>query len=214
MKKKRTLLYLLLFFSSSWVFGQSDGFQSSVNNGFGLKIGAVGNIWKSDHLTTKSVFSPGIELGATFGVTENIGIFATYQSIGQGKTSENEVDYLVYTHRAKHQNILLGAHYVMGSTSSKWRYKIQAGIHIPTSQVQIFFDLSDAYSDLRLKGTGLTAGAGISYFLAPFISIDMGIAWMSGKYHQSEFLGIAHKESVKYTMPQISVGLQYHFNGR
>lgn len=210
---KTIFLIIALVCYSSVTFGQ-DSYQASVNEGFSLRVSGIVSPWKCGIITDKFVTGAGVDISATFGITENFAIFGSFEHLFNTKLDNKEVDFLIYTDKVKHQNLLAGLRYNGGSTSSRLRYNIDAGLVNSTSTVQIFHDQHDVYLDIILKGLGFHAGGGIEYFLTPFMSLDASAGISIGGYRSSEYLGISHAESLKWTSIRMLLGIHYHFAGR
>jgi hypothetical protein len=210
---KYTLLLYCLWFWNNNLVAQVE-FQTSVNEGFGIRISGITELWKANIITEKRITGPGVDIAATYGISEKIGLYGNFQHIFGAKLSPVEVDFLIYTNRVSHQNLKAGLRYVGGSTSSKIRYTVEAGILRPVSVVQLFQDQFDNFIDMRLKGIGFSLDAGLAYFASPFLSLDLTAGYGMGKYRSSEYLGITYKESLQWSQLQITLGAHYHFAGR
>lgn len=208
-----TTLLLLLIVSVTTSFTQ-EVYQISVNKGLGLRASFLAATWNNENISDKQVICPGLDVTITAGITESFGVYGGYQQTFEVGLAEKELDFLLTTQNVKNQNYLLGLRYVPGSTSSSFRFNVHAGIIFATTDVQMFDDHSDLSVDIRLKGPGVNAGLGVSYFVSPFLSLDLTAGYVTGKYKVSEFLGITHKENVSYTNIQGLLGLHYHFKGR
>jgi len=210
---KYTLLIYCLWFWNTNLAAQ-DGFQASVNEGFGIRVSGMTELWKGNIITEKMITGAGVDIAATYGISEKIGLYGNFQHIFGTKLNPVEIGFLIYANRVSHQNLKAGLRYVGGSTSSKFRYTVEAGILKPVSIVQLFQDQFDNYIDMRLKGIGFSLGAGAAYFASPFLSLDLTAGYGIGKYSSSEFLGITYKESLQWSQLQITLGAHYHFAGR
>nr|WP_287425160.1 outer membrane beta-barrel protein [Candidatus Brachybacter algidus] len=206
-----TALFIILFNLSAIC---QDSYQSSTFNGFGIRISALGDFWKGEIITDKSTFGGGIDVTAMYGIGEVIGIYAGYQNIFPASLEPSEIGYLIYTDKVKHQNFTAGLMAHLGSTSSKLRYTVLAGIMAAQSTTEILQDQFDILLDIKLKGVGLNAGVGLDYFISPFLSTSLYFNYNSGNYKNSEYLGITYKESLKWSRPQVALGISYHFAGR
>lgn len=205
--------FMIAIFIRGEVKGQ-DSYQASTFNGFGIRISALGDFWKGEIITDKSTFGGGIDVTASYGFGETFGIYAGYQNVFPASLDPSEIGYLIYTNKIKHQNFTGGLMAHLGSTSSKLRYTVLAGIMAAQSTTEILQDQSDIYLDIKLKGVGLNAGIGFDYFVSPFFSTSLYLNYNTGNYKSSEYLGITYTESLKWSRPQVALGINYHFAGR
>lgn len=211
--KKIILTGLVLLFSLN-IYAQSV-YQASVNEGFGLKIGLLADIWNADVIVDQSVVTPGLNIGAKFGITEQITVFGNYQysfktTVKDGK----EISYLIFHNAAQHQNFNVGLQYNFGSTASKLRYNMFVGAIFARNINDVHLETTNAYIDLQLDGSGFMAGGSIHYFFLPYLSVSLDLQYGQGKYKQSEFLGLTYTEALKFSRIQTIIGLNYHFGGR
>ena len=212
--KIKTKIFLLSFLAYAGTMTAQEGYQASTCNGFGIRISGLGDIWKGDIISEKSSFGGGLDITASYGLGEKFGIFGGYQNIFPSKLDPSEVSFLIYTDNIRHQNFTGGLMFHLGSPSGKLRYTILAGIMYAQSTVETLQDQFDVLLDIKLKGAGLHAGLGLDYFISPFFSTTFYFNYNSGKYNNSEYLGITYKESLKWSRPQIGLGINYHFAGR
>ena len=212
--QKLLLIFINLLFINVINLNGQENYQASTNDGFGIRISFLADLWKGEVITDKSTFGPGIDLTATYGLGEHVGIFAGYQNIFPAKLSAAEIGYLIYTDNVKHQNFTGGLMFHLGSPASKLRYTILAGLMYGQATTEILQDQFDILLDIKLKGLGFHSGIGLDYFISPFLSTSLFVNYNSGKYKSSEYLGITYKESLKWSRPQISLGINYHFAGR
>jgi len=211
LKLRWAALIVMLICNASYA---QDSYQASVNEGFGIRVSAVGDIWKGAVITDRFVTNAGLDLTAAYGFTENIGIFGGYQYLFPSGLDAKEIGYLIYTENVRHQNFTAGLKYFAGSPSQKMRVSVGAGLMFAQTVTEIFQDQHDIYLDVRLKGLGFHGGVGIDYFLSPFFSTALNLSYNAGKYRSSEYLGITYKESLKWSRIQCSLGINYHFAGR
>jgi|GEM_PF-1796992 len=213
LKNLKIIIYLLLniFAISS---NAQDSYQASTNEGFGIRISVLADFWKGEIITDKSAFGAGLDVTASYGITERIGIFAGYQQIFPAKLKANEIGYLIYTDNVRHQNLTGGLMLHLGAPSSRLRYTILAGLMYGQAITEIIQDQFDILLDIKLKGLGFHSGIGLDYFISPFLSTSLYINYNTGNYKSSEYLGITYKESIKWSGPQVALGINYHFAGR
>jgi hypothetical protein len=177
---KYTLLLYCLWFWNNNLVAQVE-FQTSVNEGFGIRISGITELWKANIITEKRITGPGVDIAATYGISEKIGLYGNFQHIFGAKLSPVEVDFLIYTNRVSHQNLKAGLRYVGGSTSSKIRYTVEAGILRPVSVVQLFQDQFDNFIDMRLKGNRLFFRRRIGLFCFTFFVFGLNSRIWNGK---------------------------------
>lgn len=212
LKLKFILINLFIFYTV--LLNAQESYQASTHKGFGIRISAIADIWKSEIITDKSTFGVGVDITATYGIGERIGIYAGYQNIFPAKLSANEIGYLIYTDNVKHQNFTGGLMLHLGAPSSKLRYSIMAGLMYGQATTEILQDQFDILLDIKLKGIGFHSGIGLDYFISPFFSTSLYVNYSTGNYKSSEYLGITYKESLKWSRPQLALGINYHFAGR
>ena len=205
---------LLLLMSLPIICVGQEGYQRSVNKGFSFRTSIMADVWKGKVVSKKYTTTIGPDFTASFGLSENIAVFGSYQYLFSSKLSPVEVGFLLFTDKVKHQNFAFGVNYIAGSTSSRLRYMAEAGGLIGHSTINIYQELYGNFVDIKLKGLGFHSGAGIEYFISPFLSCDATLGFNIGKYKSSEYLGVSYKESLNWNRIQIMLGIHYHFAGR
>ncbi|MCZ2101658.1 MAG: hypothetical protein LC107_08990 [Chitinophagales bacterium] len=214
LKSIKILWIGLICYSLTSTLSAQDSYQSSVYEGFSIKVSGLLDFSKSEIMSESFTGSFGTELSAGYGLTDNFSIFGAYQFLFPSKLQRAEIGFLLYTDKISHQNFITGLKYTGGSPSSEIRYSIEAGYFIASSTAQIFQKQNGNYVDVDLHGGGLHTGLGFSYFSSPFLSFDINAGFNTGKYHSSEYLGISYTETLKWTKIQCIVGVHYHFAGR
>lgn len=211
--KKILLTGLILSFSLN--FYAQTVYQASVNQGFGLKVGLLLDMWKADVVVDNSVLTTGINLGMEFGITENIMVFGNYQYAFKSTIKDNkELKYLISNYSVQHQNFNAGLQYNLGSTLSQWRYNFLLGAFFARTTNGVQSDVDDIVLDINLDGLGLIAGGGIDYYIYPHLSLTVELQYVGGVFLRSEFVGITYKEELNFSRFQTILGLTYHFGGR
>ena len=96
---KRIFKYtLLLYFLWLWNtnLAAQDGFQASVNEGFGIRISGMTELWKGNIITEKMITGAGVDITATYGISEknrSLWQFSTY-FWNKAQSCRNRLSYL------------------------------------------------------------------------------------------------------------------------
>jgi opacity protein-like surface antigen len=123
----------------------------------------------------RSVAGGGIGLGASYGITERIGVFAnadvtTMDTRGQAlyRTSLGQVD--------------AGLRYTFGGTGSALRPFVSAALSLVALKEQYEYNGEFMPPTTTYYGLAPTLGAGVQYFVRPNLSLDAGVHANLGEF--------------------------------
>lgn len=88
---------------------------------------------------------------------------------------------------------------------------IRAGVGAYALVIEGVRDGSGRRDDLELTGNGFDVGVGFDFYVAPEVSIGVGLTQRFVKYDEMDYLDIELLKDVKGAMTSLNVGVQYHF---
>lgn len=144
----------------------------------------------------------GVSLHLGYGVNESVSLFLRGSGAAIQAEGFAEDEYAL-------AHFDLGARYSFGSTASRLRPFIQAAY----SGRAASFDLGPE-GTLDVRGSGITGGGGLEYFVSPALAIEAGLSFTGGEFTEgrlddSEWVDL-DDASIDMTTTRFDLGISWH----
>jgi opacity protein-like surface antigen len=212
MKRTLAIAALAAAFAAAPAAAQTAGPVLSNTSGFLFGVGLDASSIKANDadIATGTQSGGGIFLQLGYGFTPH---FALYTEIaGAGLSDGGTSSYPNSTAGVGHLD--LGARYHFGSSHSRLRPFLQAGVGVRVV-THDNVDYQDQYGDdqtdvLTYSGGAVTIGAGLQYFFMPTLALHTSAQATAGKFTTVTIGDISDRnQDIKATSGRINVGLNW-----
>ena len=160
----------------------------------GIHLGAAVNGSQVSYDEGDTDRGPGISVYGGYNFTGNLGVVLSVTAASV--TSDGDDSYIL-----RHID-LLGRYTFAGATLAPY---VEAGY----SNLNADGDTDDG--DLVYKGSGITAGLGLNYFMRPKLALDAGLRYTKGKFSTFELEGEEiSRGDLDVSTARINIGFAYY----
>ena len=174
--------------------------QQSVTEGFSVQanLGYAG--WNQDEVTGEFLGGAALSISVAYGFNEHIQGFAEYMYAPSVSSGNDVIDAYPI------QQSDLGARFIFGGTTAKWRPYLQASV----SNHTVTFD-DDIGSRNKLSGVFLGVGGGTLYYFQPNMAINLQAKLDFGTYDSVSVNGQELGLEFDANTSRLMVGFTYLF---
>lgn len=150
--------------------------------GVGVQLDRIGLMFGDG----RTVLGAGLGVTASYGVSDALSLFAR---AGTG-------------YRSSHLDA--GARYRFGSAAGALRPYVEAGVTTVRATRDAWYP-EDGQQSLRSRGLGVTAGAGVEYYISPRLALDAGVTLTGGRFEENPATGLRDG----FATSRVQVGIQF-----